>query len=229
MADERPQRRRRSHITRKGYRAGERPPNYGRTFPPTLLQPEEVVRLMHTCDPDKRGLRLRAVIAVLYRAGPLISEALALRLGDVDLEQRTLRFASHRQADRTVGMDGTAFAVMEEWLTFRESLPGDLVFCTINRPEPGGPVHSAYFRTAFGDLAKAAGLAGTRVHPQAFRHSLAAELIIEGWPLSFIQAQLGIKTLYAMDRFLKNLDIGPPQPEDVRRVIRTRAWDISSA
>jgi hypothetical protein len=76
-------------------------------------------------------------------------------------------------------------------------------------------------------LAEAAGVAGTRVLPQAFRFSLAAELIIEGWPLSFIQAQLGIKTLYAMDRFLKNLDIGPPQPEDVVRVIHTRAWDIA--
>lgn len=55
-----------------------------------------------------------------------------------------------------------------------------------------------------------------------------AELMVEGWPLSFIQAQLGIKTLYAMDRFLKHLDIGPPDPEDVVTIIQTRSWDIAA-
>lgn len=158
---------------------------------------------MKACEDDKRGLRMRAMIAVLYRAGPLIGEALALRLSDVDFDGATLRLASQRQTDRVVGIDATAFAVLEEWLEVRRALPGDL-------------------------LADAAGLAGTRVHPQAFRHSLAAELIVEGWPLSFIQAQLGIKTLYAMDRFLKHLDIGPPDPEDVVTVIQTRTWDIGT-
>jgi site-specific recombinase XerD len=223
-----PPRRPPSRITQKGYGAGKRPPNYGRTFPPTLLQPEEVVRLMLACENDKRRLRLRAMIAVLYRAGPLIGEALALRLAEVDRDQGTVRFASQRQTHRTVGMDPTSFEVLDEWLAVRRTLPGDLLFCTINLPEPGRPVHPAYVRTAFGDLAKAAGLAGTRVHPQAFRHSLAAELIIEGWPLSFIQAQLGIETLYAMDRFLKNLDIGPPEPQDVVTAIHTRTWDFPS-
>jgi site-specific recombinase XerD len=229
MSGERPPRRPRSRITQKGHGAGKRPPNFGRSFPPTLLQPEEVVRLMQACGDDKRGLRLRAMIAVLYRAGPLIGEALALRLADVDFDQRTLRFASQRQTHRTVGMDSTAFEVLGEWLMVREPMPGDLVFSTYSEPDPGGPVDSAYFRSVFGEVAKAAGLAGTRVHPQAFRHSLAAELIIEGWPLSFIQAQLGLKTLYAMDRFLKNLDIGPPLPGDVARVIHTRTWDVASS
>ena len=87
--------------------------------------------MMQACDTDKRGLRMRAMIAVLYRAGPKISEALALRVGDVNLEHQTLHFSSSaQQADRVVGMDGDAFAVLAEWLAVRQSLPGELVFCS---------------------------------------------------------------------------------------------------
>jgi site-specific recombinase XerD len=206
--------------------AGRRPPNFGRKLPPTLLQPEEVVRLLDACGGGQRGPRNRALITVLYRAGPLIGEALALKLDHVDLDRETLAIKGGRQAERVISMDPKAWGILGAWLALRREMPGDHVFCTFSRPNPGGPLASAYFREFTREIRDAAGLSGKRVHPQAFRHSLAAELLLEGWPLPYIQAQLGIVSLYAMERFLEHLNIRPPPADEVRAVIQTRSWDV---
>ncbi|MDQ3091787.1 MAG: tyrosine-type recombinase/integrase, partial [Actinomycetota bacterium] len=57
---------------------GVRPSNKGRRFPAELLSPEEVRALLRACSARApTGIRNRALIAVLYRGGLRISEALA--------------------------------------------------------------------------------------------------------------------------------------------------------
>jgi integrase len=87
------------------------------------------------------------LIAVLYRSGCVVNEALNLRLDDVDLERLTLRFESGRQATRTVGMDARAFEILEEWLALHRELPGDLAFCTFTGRAPGSALDGAAVRT----------------------------------------------------------------------------------
>jgi integrase len=74
-------------------------------------------------------------------------------------------------------------------------------------------------------LCSRAELGETRVHPQAFRHSFAAELIGEGWPLPYIQRQLGITTFRNIDTLLNNLGLPQPADDEVMAVVRTRVWD----
>ena len=51
----------------------------GRTFPPEVLRDEEVQLLMGACRREKpTGIRNRALLAVLYRSGLRIAEALSL-------------------------------------------------------------------------------------------------------------------------------------------------------
>ena len=107
-------------------------------------------------------------------------------------------------------MDPMAFELLDEWLEIRAELPGDRVFCSFSQPNPGRPLWAAYVTKCSARCARRPGLMDKRVHAGAFRHSLAAELLVEGWPLPYIQAQLGIVTLYAMERFLKALNIRPP-------------------
>jgi site-specific recombinase XerD len=47
--------------------------------------------LVDACNCGASGLRDRALIVTLYRTGLRISEALGLRIHDVDLERHTLR------------------------------------------------------------------------------------------------------------------------------------------
>lgn len=76
--------RRRSPATLPGHHAGVAPPNKGRSYPPDPPRVEEIIAVMRTAGQDPHGLRIRARIAVLWRAGLRISEALALTEGDVD-------------------------------------------------------------------------------------------------------------------------------------------------
>jgi hypothetical protein len=70
-------------VSDPGYHKGRIPANKGRTYPVEILTPEEVVDLMRACPPSARGMRMRALITVLYRAGLRISEALQLYPKDI--------------------------------------------------------------------------------------------------------------------------------------------------
>ncbi len=105
--------------------AGRPPPNKGKTYPAEILTPDEFRAILaqiptHTW----LGLRNRALITVLYRAGLRISEALVLRPHHVDLETGVIQVL-HGKGDkrRTVGIDPGACAVVAEWLTVRNTRP----------------------------------------------------------------------------------------------------------
>ena len=71
--------RRRSPATLSGFHQGRSPRNKGLRYPPDPPTVEEIVAVMRVADDGPHGLTLRGVIAVLWRAGLRISEALAVR------------------------------------------------------------------------------------------------------------------------------------------------------
>lgn len=70
--------RRRSPASMPGYLAGRAPHNKGIQYPPDRPRAEEIVQVMRQAGAGRHGLRIRALIAVLWRGGLRISEALAL-------------------------------------------------------------------------------------------------------------------------------------------------------
>ena len=92
--------RRRSPATRPAYLVGRAPRNKGMQYPPDPPRPEEIVLVMRQAGHDRHGLRIRALIAVLWRGGLRISEALALNETDVDEQRGSLlvRRGKGRQA-----------------------------------------------------------------------------------------------------------------------------------
>ena len=69
-----------------GYLTGRPPRSKGRRFPPDPPRTEEIVAVMRCCGDGVHGHRARGLIAVLWRAGLRIQEA--LDLGELDLEPR---------------------------------------------------------------------------------------------------------------------------------------------
>jgi len=107
---------------------------------------------------SRPGIRNRALIAVLYRGGLRISEALALRPKDVDQAAGTVTVL-HGKGDqrRTVGMDPAAFALLERWLDKRRALGLSArrpIFCTLG----GEPIDSSYVGRLLPRLAVRAGI-----------------------------------------------------------------------
>ena len=82
--------RRRSPATMHGYLAGRAPRNKGMEYPPDPPRAEEIILVMREAGHDRQGLRIRALIAVLWRGGVRISEALALNETDVDERRGSL-------------------------------------------------------------------------------------------------------------------------------------------
>ena len=89
-------------------------PKPKRRLPPEVLSQEEVGRLLEACgNKDWRALRDRALIAVLYRSGLRIAEALALRPKDLELRNGFIRVLwAKGGSSRTVGIDGQAAAMV---------------------------------------------------------------------------------------------------------------------
>jgi site-specific recombinase XerD len=197
------------------------PSNKGKKLPPEPLAAEEVKALIRAC--SKRastGIRNRALIAALYRAGLRIGEALALLPKDLDVQASTLRILRGKgNRDRVVGLDAGAWAIVQLWLDRRAALGingRSPVFCTL----AGRPMKSAYVRTLFPRLAHKAGIE-RRVHPHALRHSFAFELASEGTPLHIIQCQLGHSSVATTDRYIRHLN-----PSAVVEAMKARAWSL---
>ncbi len=191
-----------------------------RRRPPEVLTEPEAIALLKACSTRApTGIRNRALIAVLWRSGLRISEALALELRDLDLEAGTLR-VRHGKGDksRTVGVDEQTAALLARWLDRRRRLsPGvrATVFCTLD----GGRVDPSYVRHLLPRLAAKAGL-DRRVHAHGLRHTYAAELARERTPVNVIRDALGHTSLAVTDRYLR--DVAPMHVIDT---IRARRWD----
>jgi integrase len=196
----------------------------GRRFPPEPLSPAEVDALLHACSRRApTGIRNRALIAVLYRSGLRIGEALALRLADVDLEACSIRVL-HGKGDRssTVGLDPGAVALLERWLEQRRQLGlgrAVTIFCTLK----GDPVRQKYVRALLARLRWKAGIE-KRVHAHGFRHTHATELRREGVGIGIISKQLGHSSIATTARYLDHVS-----PVEVIDTIRRRTWTDEAA
>jgi hypothetical protein len=80
--------RRRSPATLPEFHAGRPPRNNGMRYPADPGTIEEIVTVMRHAGDSVHGRRLRGLIVVLWQAGLLIHEALALAEADLDARPR---------------------------------------------------------------------------------------------------------------------------------------------
>ena len=82
--------RRRSPAAMPGHNAGHPPRNKGQLYPADPPTVDEIVAVMRQTPADRHGLRLRALIVVLWRGGLRIQEALSLIESDLDPRRRSI-------------------------------------------------------------------------------------------------------------------------------------------
>src|SRR3954463_4605625 len=91
--------RRRSPATLPGYHAGRPPRNRGLRYPADPPSVEEIVAVMRQAVTSTQGIRIRALVAILWRAGLRIGESLALAESDLD-ERRGAVLVHHGKGDK---------------------------------------------------------------------------------------------------------------------------------
>jgi len=182
-------------------------PTRGKLLPPEVLTEVEVRALIGAC--STRGItghRNRALLAILWRTGVRISEALELRPHDVDFKNGTVRVRLGKglKPRTTVLSNLDALPLIERWLEERGKLltvgQGAPILCTLK----GTPTDPSYARHLLPRLAKRAGLE-RRVHPHGLRHTHAADLALAGVPVLAIQQQLGHHSLTTTASYLRRV------------------------
>src|SRR5687767_11477785 len=122
--------RRRSPETMPGFRAGRAPGNKGLRYPADPPKVEEIIAVMRGAGHGAHGHRLRGLIAILWRAGLRIQEALALTEGDLDHRRGALLVRRGKGGRRReVGMDVWGFEQLQPSLEIRWELPVGPLFC----------------------------------------------------------------------------------------------------
>jgi site-specific recombinase XerD len=98
--------RQRSPAAMPGHCAGLAPPNKGQLYPADPPTVEEIILVMRQAGPSRYADRTRGLIAILWRAGLRISEALGLTETDLDPKTGSVLVRMGKGGKRRiVGMD----------------------------------------------------------------------------------------------------------------------------
>jgi site-specific recombinase XerD len=160
---------------------------------PVVLSVAEVGRLLRAV----RDLKHRTVLETIYAAGPRISEALNLRVSDIDSERMALRIEQGKgRKDRYVTLSPTLLGKLREyWKVYQPPhflFPGK----SPERPLSLGAIQHA--------VVKARKVAGIKkpASTHTFRHSFATHLLERGVDLRTIQILLGHTSLSTTSIYL---------------------------
>lgn len=161
---------------------------------PVVLSPEEVCRFL-SCAGD---IKENAILTTCYAAGLRVSEALHLKLADIDSQRMVLRVEQGKgQKDRYVMLSPKLLERLRNyWRVQRPRLwlfPGDL---------PGRPLTTDAVQKACRKARRLAGIAKP-VTPHLLRHAFAVHLLESGTDIRTIQLLLGHRGLATTARYLR--------------------------
>jgi integrase/recombinase XerD len=160
---------------------------------PRYLSIEEVDRLLAQPDASTpRGVRDRAFIEVLYATGLRVSELVALKVTDVNLEGGFLTTRGKGSKERLVPVGDQAVAWLKRYL--RDGRPRLLAKRSSPRLFVNARGGTSMTRMGVWKVLKAYGVAAgvaSRLSPHVLRHSFATHLLERGADLRAIQVMLG--------------------------------------
>jgi site-specific recombinase XerD len=168
-------------------------PKRGDTLP-VVLSPEEVVRFLG-CVADPKH---RVILTTCYAGGLRLSEALHLRVDDVDSGRMILRVAHGKgNRDRYVMLSPTLLEELRTW--WRATRPSTWLF---PGQRPGQPMDKGAVQWAC-RLARVRSRLTKPVTPHSLRAAFAVHLLEAGTDVRTIQLLLGHHRLETTARYLR--------------------------
>ena len=153
---------------------------------PTVLSPEEIVRLIQAASSPMH----RTILILLYATGIRRAELQWLQITDIDSQRMVIHIQEGKgRRDRDIPMTPFVLKVLREyWLHARPKVY--LFPSPFLGNEPEKPISSKTVWNAVHEAAVAAGLA-KRIGPHTLRHSFATHHIEGGTDLQVLQSLLG--------------------------------------
>ena len=167
-------------------------PRIGRSLPDTLSAEEIESLLSSTAENNTTdSVRDHAMFELLYASGLRVTELVSLNLGDIDLEQGSVRCLGKGGKERVIPVHQSAISVLRRYIA--ESRPSLIKKSSeqslfLNRR--GQRLSRQGFWLILKASAKRAGIA-KKITPHTLRHSFATHLLQGGAPLRHVQELLG--------------------------------------
>jgi len=166
-------------------------PPRGKKLPKVLTRDEVALLLSQPRGGSPAALRDRALLELMYACGLRASEAVGIRLEELDLDEGVLRANGKGSKERLVPIGSKAVAALLAWLTIgRPQLVGirDESHVFVNQRGQGLTRQGLY--KIVQRHAKSAGLAD-KMSPHTLRHTFATHLLAGGCDLRSLQEMLG--------------------------------------
>ncbi len=160
---------------------------------PKTLAPDEALRLMEAADADgARGLRLKAMVELLYASGLRVSELTALPRSAYRKGARGLVIRGKGGKERVAPLGAEAAAALDAYIRVRSQFPSasESPFMFPSRGKTGR-LTPARFAQQLKGLAVKANIDPARLSPHVLRHAFATHLLEGGADLRSVQDMLG--------------------------------------
>lgn len=183
--------------------AGLRGPQIKQTGLARALAYEDVCRLLEEgVQGNKKELRDRLIVELLYGSGLRINELTTLDWRDVDIDERMLWVRGKGDKTRIAPFGRSVQALLRQWKTYVSA-------CGFPVEESAALLHGVGAerlteRTVHRVVTAAAKRVGiASVTPHALRHSFATHMLERGAPLRVVQELLGHENLVTTQRYLR--------------------------
>jgi integrase/recombinase XerD len=159
---------------------------------PVILSADEVVRFLEAVP----SLKARVALTTAYAAGLRASEAMSLKVTDIDSDRMLIQVHHGKGAkDRTLMLSQQLLTILRTY--WRLTRPGEWLF---PGRSPDKPIDVQVLHAACRSATKAAGLI-KRVSVHTLRHSFATHLLENGTDIRIIQVLLGHNNLSSTTRY----------------------------
>lgn len=168
--------------------------------PPKAFRPEDFAAILELLNTKTAlGKRDLALFCMLFDSGARVSEALSLRIQDLDLAQNTATVRGKGGKFRPIVWGEKTRRAVLDWLRCRsEAKPGDRVFCN----HFGEPLSRNAVRLRLKRLTQRIGIAAPRLGAHALRHGCAVELLRGGADVETVRRVLGHSRLTTTQIYL---------------------------
>lgn len=146
----------------------------------------------------KMNMRNRLLICILYETGTRVSEALNIKLEDIDLSDKKIKVTKSKTRsgeNRLTFISAETLNLLQDYIYEvheKNNFDSDYLFLKLSGPFKGQMCDYETIDAVFKDLSRKLNF---KVTPHMFRHTLATELHENGVEISIIKTLLGHKDI----------------------------------
>ena len=156
---------------------------------PRFLNRAEIEMLLAAPDTStENGLRMRAILELMYASGLRVSEAVNLKINDVDIDSGIVTTTGKGSKTRRVPVGSSAVEWLKSYLAIRRKIE-NIEIANMFVSGNGHPLTRQAIYLSITECADKCGLTG--VSPHTLRHSFATHLVQNNADIRSVQQMLG--------------------------------------